>query len=90
MRKAHRPVGNLALSVFQLHRICAVLEVVMITARSNGVRGLGAHLNIRRWWCMNPSADDTCPVRVQLRAQRVAHIEPDLGRLRQGRIKTVE
>ena len=31
-------------------------------------------------------ADHTWPVRVQLRVQRAAHIEPDLGGSRQGKV----
>ena len=48
------------------------------------------YLNIRRWKRTNHGADHAWPVRVKLRAQRAAHIEPDLRWLRQGRIKTVE
>ena len=82
--RAHRELGRVRLPIERY--LCCSGVVVTITARSDGVR---AHLN-RRWLYTDPSADHTWPVREQLRAQRPAHIEPDLGRSRQDQMKAVE
>ena len=82
--QARRELGRVRLPIASY--LCCSGVVVIITPRIDD----RPYLNIRQWKRTNHGADHTWPVRVQLRAQRPAHIEPVLGRLRQGRIKTVK
>ena len=74
--QGRRELGRVRLPIAS-YLCCSAVVVTIAATGSDDVR---AYLNIRRWSSMNPGADHTWPVRIQLRAQRASHIEPEFGR----------